>query len=90
MKEDLINIIARDLANYLRMSCSSDWTDEDIVRFLKMEYNFLSKIDEIRNREKQLTNCLSELYSIASNGMISDDLICMVEAEKLLYNNANF
>ncbi len=38
MNELLIDRLSSDLAIYLRMSCSSDWTEVDIARFLRMEY----------------------------------------------------
>lgn len=41
MDEKLIDRLSQDLANYLRMSCFTDWTNEDIARFLRMEYGML-------------------------------------------------
>jgi hypothetical protein len=110
MKEKLIERLARDIANYLRMSCSSDWTDADIARYLRMYYGALDRIEDQFERigeaigdpvsadfynvatevEKLVIKydrthkCLEELYSVARNGMISDELLCMEEASKLI------
>jgi len=110
MNEYLIDRIARDLETYLRMSCSTDWTSEDIARFLRMEYGALNKIENefgrigealndpisadfysvatgverLAIRAAELESCLAEVYSAASNGGVSDDMICMEEADRLL------
>ena len=38
MNETLLNKIAEELMTYLKMSCATPWTAEDIARFLRMEY----------------------------------------------------
>lgn len=52
MKEELIDIIARELAIHLFMSCSSDVRQErtllehEAARFLRREYGFLDKAED--------------------------------------------
>jgi hypothetical protein len=110
MREALIERLARDIATYLRMSCSLDWTDVDIARYLRMEYgaldrienefgrigeaigdpvgadfyNVATEVEKLVIKHDRTHKCLEELYSVACNGMISDDLLCMEEASKLI------
>ena len=97
------------------MSCSTPWAEEDIARFLRMEYgglnsvkqqftrigeaindpisgdfcNVATGVERLAFRSAELEACLSDVYSAAMNGGVSDDMLCMEEADRLLNGSEN-